>query len=262
MAGFHAKLSPSGAERWMTCTASVEAESHYPDKSSEFAAEGTAAHEIGERCLKLSTDPFQYIGEVITVNESDGKVYKFTVDADMAGHVKDYVKFVNWAISTLTDVRILVERRVYYPSITPEGSGTADCIVTGYDRDGNFVVWIIDLKYGKGVKVEAEHNLQAQLYAIGTIESYDWDWPADPDIIRVTIFQPRLGGESTWDADMAELRATRDRAQNAADDIASGNTKYVPTDKGCGFCRHKARCKARAKANLQALKLRFAEDDE
>ena len=47
----HAKLSASGAERWLTCPGSIKAEESIPDKSSKFAMEGTAAHELAELCL-------------------------------------------------------------------------------------------------------------------------------------------------------------------------------------------------------------------
>ena len=48
MAG-HAKLSPSSAERWMTCPGSVALSEGYADRSSAVADEGTAAHELAER---------------------------------------------------------------------------------------------------------------------------------------------------------------------------------------------------------------------
>ena len=46
----HAKLSASGAHRWMACPGSVAAEDGLPDKSSSFAEEGTIAHDVMEKC--------------------------------------------------------------------------------------------------------------------------------------------------------------------------------------------------------------------
>jgi hypothetical protein len=47
----HAVLSPSSAERWMTCPGSVVLTEGLEDKGSDAAEEGTAAHELAERIL-------------------------------------------------------------------------------------------------------------------------------------------------------------------------------------------------------------------
>ena len=44
----HAKLSASGSKKWLTCTPSAHLEDQFPDEGSDFAAEGTFAHEIFE----------------------------------------------------------------------------------------------------------------------------------------------------------------------------------------------------------------------
>lgn len=41
----HAFLSASGAYRWMNCTASAMLEKQFPDNKSDYAAEGTLAHQ-------------------------------------------------------------------------------------------------------------------------------------------------------------------------------------------------------------------------
>lgn len=47
----HAKLSPSAAERWMTCPGSVVLSEGMPQRTSEFAEEGTLAHALAEMLL-------------------------------------------------------------------------------------------------------------------------------------------------------------------------------------------------------------------
>ena len=60
----HSRLSPSAAHRWMLCPASVPFQKKLGiiSQSSEYAAEGTAVHEIIERCLKDGAEPIDFIG--------------------------------------------------------------------------------------------------------------------------------------------------------------------------------------------------------
>lgn len=53
----HARLSPSSAERWMTCPGSVKLAEGIEDKGSSYAAEGTAAHELAEHILRGEMPP-------------------------------------------------------------------------------------------------------------------------------------------------------------------------------------------------------------
>ena len=48
----HALLSASGVARWMNCNPSARLEELFPETTSEYAEEGTLAHEISE--LKLT----------------------------------------------------------------------------------------------------------------------------------------------------------------------------------------------------------------
>ena len=48
----HAILSASGAHRWLNCTPSARLEQLFPDRSGEFAQEGTFAHELAEKMIR------------------------------------------------------------------------------------------------------------------------------------------------------------------------------------------------------------------
>ena len=67
-----------------------------------------------------------------------------------------------------------IEERVSFRKYTHEeegdsieGSGIADCILIG-----SGTIHVIDFKYGKGVLVDADHNPQLMLYALGAYEAY------------------------------------------------------------------------------------------
>ena len=90
----HAKLSPSGAHRWMACSGSVVLEAAYPDKGSDYAREGTVAHELAAGHLSLGWNLADYVNEDWHGGEPDGTKWKVRITQDMVDHVMDYAKLV------------------------------------------------------------------------------------------------------------------------------------------------------------------------
>ena len=60
--------------------------------------------------------------------------------------------------------------------------GTSDAVVID---EVNGTAHIIDLKYGKGVSVEAEQNTQTMLYALGVIDDLGFMYEFDTVIIHI-----------------------------------------------------------------------------
>ena len=52
MPEIHAILSASSSKRWLNCTPSARLEQNFPNESSVYAEEGTAAHALGEYKLR------------------------------------------------------------------------------------------------------------------------------------------------------------------------------------------------------------------
>ena len=92
-----------------------------------------------------------------------------------------------------------IEQRLDFSDYVPDGFGTGDCVIVADRR-----LHIIDFKYGQGVLVEAEHNPQMMLYALGALHVYDALY--DVDEVSMTIYQPRRANVSTWTISVDELR--------------------------------------------------------
>ena len=222
----HARLGASNAHRWLICPGSVEAEKGMADTTSWHATEGSAAHELAEACLDNGGSPFDWVGyPMIEYNA-------VTVTNEMANAVQQYIDYVE-GIGGEQEY----ERRVSYNDWVLHGFGTADCIALNGSH-----LHVVDLKYGKGVQVDAEQNPQGMLYALGAYNDYS---PfATIDDVTISIVQPRLDHISEWTISVTDLLAWADWVAERAQAAMQPNAPRNPGEKQCQFCKAKAVCPA------------------
>jgi len=246
----HAKLGASNAKRWLNCTPAPALEATFEDKGSSFAAEGTDAHRLGEvklRVMLQGADP-ELIGKTI----SDLTYY----DQEMEEATDLYAQIVAErfaeAQKTTKDAFISLEERLDYSTWVPGGFGTGDVVIIA---DG--ILDVMDLKYGKGVPVEAFENPQLKLYGLGAYDLYHDLY--DIHTIRLTIIQPRLDSVTPYEIDVADLLAWAETYVRPRALLADkGEGEYRPGE-WCQFCKANATCRARAEENLALAAYEFAD---
>ena len=239
----HAKLSASSAHRWMNCNPSANLEREFADRTSEAAAEGSAAHALCEHKLRKALKM-----------RSTRPVSKYDSD-EMEMYTDSYVEFVLEQIEVAkqhcTDPFVLIEQRLDFSCYVPDGFGTGDCLIVA-DK----LLHIIDFKYGLGVLVEAEENPQMMLYALGALRLFDALY--DIDTISMSIFQPRRENVSTWTITVAELEEWAEKTLRPKAELAfKGEGEFNPGP-WCTFCKAAVKCRARAEEKLALAQYEFA----
>lgn len=237
----HALLSASGASKWLNCAPSARLEETFQDTQSEYAAEGSLAHEVAE--LKLR----KYFLEPIGPRKFNNQIKKFKEnplwDDEILKHTDVYLEYVqSIAHQYNSSPYVAVEKKILYDMYVPEGFGTGDCILIG----GN-TLHVIDFKYGKGVPVPAEDNSQMKLYALGAYAEYSFLY--NIETIKLVIIQPRLNNISEYELSAADLLEWGESIKPIAEKAFKGEGEFI-SGEHCRFCRAKSLCRARSEFNI------------
>ena len=220
----HAILSASSSDRWLHCPPSARLCETYEDKGSDYAAEGTDAHALGEHKLKIalglpSEDPTDSL-----------KWYSEEMEDATSGYAEYVLEQIEAAKETCADPVVLIEQRVDFSRWVEQGFGTADCVIIA---DGTLRV--IDYKHGLGVLVSAEENPQMQCYALGALELFDDIY--DIDQVSMTIYQPRRQNVSTYEISKDDLYRWADEVLKPTADLAFAGDGNFLCGEWCGFCK-------------------------
>lgn len=285
----HAGAGPSASERWMTCTASLQASRRFletlsPRQQLEFsesglaARQGTVAHAVGEVKLREMLgeydDPDFVAAELMRLaTEPDPEE---AYDEEMEAHLGEYVEYFTtyaneghevrvearvYAAVPLTDQAAAVVGEEYY--VIP-GSSDAIALPRGEYEAANGQILtdttlvVGDLKYGNGIDVSPDANPQVRIYALGVLGELADDEGNLPNItdVEYVIVQPRLGGVKVWTETVDDLLTWRDEVLSPALSKAllglEGGAEFAPSEDACQFCPARGGCDALASARIEA----------
>lgn len=241
----HAVLSASSSSRWLACPPSAQLCAALPDTVTDYAREGTCAHELAEYKVQ------KLLGN-LTSNPTENLDF---YDAEMEDCTDSYAQYIAEQLSTLQEPMVLVEQRLDFSRYVPDGFGTGDCVIVAEN-----VLTVIDFKYGKGVAVSADHNSQMMLYALGALELFDALY--DIAEIRMVIFQPRIQNLSEYIMPLSELLHWAETELKPKAELAARGEGEFSAGEHCRFCKRKATCRKRAEYNLQLARYDFAMPDK
>lgn len=233
----HAKLSASSASRWLACPGSVALSAGLPNVSSEYAAQGAAAHWIAAACQNDGGSPDRWLGKTALVEG-----FEIALDEELVGAVKMFLDYI--AEHERPGDRCFVEQ-----SFTPamrrlheEFGGSTDRVMW---RESERLIRVYDYKHGAGVAVEVDDNKQLKYYALGALLANP-QWNAET--VEMVIAQPRCEHED------GRIRSSKFAAIELVDyaaDLVEGakateefGAPLNPGDKQCKFCPAASKCPA------------------
>jgi len=243
----HAKdYSASSSSRWLNCAGSVIAVREYQNRGSSYANIGTAVHELCAIGLQKDLgekDVLSYVGK--TLSDAPDVI----IDKQMALNAIGYIDYCR---SIKGDH--FVEVNVSYENVVEGGFGTSDFIsINGEDK----FIDCVDYKNGQ-LEVSAIANTQAQMYALGVLNEYEFIYDFDDSwVIRVHIYQPNINNFSEWQITYNELMSFADVVRERVALSKQPDAPFNPSDSACKWCLHKANCKALQSHTEQVISAQF-----
>lgn len=242
----HSTLGASSSARWFACAGSVRLSQGIETKAGPAAEEGTAAHELAEKCLRSGKNARDLLGKVFN---------GFKVTEEMARAVQVYLDHVRKVVKE-TGGELLIEHKFHLKHLHPLLFGTGDVVIrVPFDR-----IIVMDYKHGMGYAVEVEENSQLLYYGVGG--AYEEDGYGDYLKVELHVVQPRAqhqdGPIRKWELTFQKLVKWGQELKIRA--IAT-QKKDAPLNPGehCRWCPAAGICPALHSTAVATAKADFAE---
>jgi len=257
----HARLSPSGAERWADCTAAPSfidkliTDGVIPEREPDnvFAIAGTFAHDMAERKLlellggEKSFESYDELNKLSFQAEwlkdqeffeiEDKEILEYMQNNDY-NDLSEYVDYCMTQIKSKKDrVHVEVRARLFY-SRTPTDKGTCDFLIEHEDSS----ITIVDLKWRRSGMVASYENYQLAIYCMSYIMEQVkigfMKQPKNATVISLSTHNPLVAPHvKPWETTWIKLKKFCQRFTDAVNIIDAGTyTVFVPTEKGCKWC--------------------------
>lgn len=240
----HSDFAPSGMTRRESCPGSYVLERDKGvETHSSFAREGSAGHDMIDKYFQrgIPVDQWTEIKDVTITDELRAAVRRCIL----------YVEALEFDDS-YHEMKVALNNDVW---------GTADLI--GVREDG---IWVIDYKFGQGVKVKAENNLQLAIYGVGAVQLLRvlGHENLGDKTIHLVILQPRIEGNWISEVSMTVEQLILSTVGRVADIVQrckseEGQQTFVSGSQ-CQFCSAKAFCPLHAEKALSLARSEFKLD--
>lgn len=287
----HAFNAPSAMQASMRCNLKPWREKDLPESSNDSADEGTAAHFLQEQCIEKGVEAAHFHGTRIKVENGHAEFHqggKWPVGPDFTREVQKSLDVIyaladgatvypeqKLSMSFITgEYRVKATGAVCYPHETgayvdavtgqvyaetevEEVTGTSDVIIV---KDKKLIA--ADLKFGRGVQVDAVGLEQLLMYGAAAVREFDM--MGEIEEIELHILQPRLNHFDVWKLSIAEMNERIEVIRQTSKRILAGpeGLTAVPGEKQCRFCKASANCKERTEHTLELIVGEFVDLDK
>lgn len=243
------EMSGSSCHRWLKCPGSVELSTKAPPQGTNPAAEeGTAAHELAEKCIIEGKHPREFKHTVFNEHTVDDEMIEGIVlyMNTLKGDLKKYgLSKKNMFIEQTFEAENNVEGK-------PGIGGTPDAYIFA---DKGIIVY--DFKYGRNVEVNPKDNKQMLFYMSLILQAtgIDVEWA------EFVIVQPRRPHPDGY---VRRFKVDVDYIDKWKDELKAG-VKKVNEESGtlhagshCKWCPALTMCPEAEKETMAVAKVEFA----
>jgi len=238
----HSIYAPSSLPRLLSCPASFQESLKVKrEESSKYARKGSLKHEA-----VVSIWPHYVANNISAMNKVFAQTQELArIDGGFTYLEEDHQEVLECCdrikmqlVTCGPNATIQFELRVTLePWNLPDIWGTADVVI---DDPDNKRMIVDDHKFGAGVPVYAEKNLQLLTYTAGAA-----GYPLAYDEYTCCVFQPPLNSFSDYTVNAKELEEFVNEIHLGIERCKSPDAEYVPSTKSCKFCPARTSCRAK-----------------